>query len=244
MSASGVPGLPPVGQQHDPGVVEPRSISSSARIIPFEARRAALRRSSFAPSAAPHRVARPRPSLRLRSSTRRTRSAAARPRRRRPRQAAAGRHSGASPLRGPCRHGTARGFHPRSGRRDARCPRPRPRRREAGRELGERHVDRDVVAEPGDGTLKTVSGRGGRPPEGADLGDAVTELRGALEPDSRTRSRSTLRGRARRSGTRAGRPCRRRPSRSSRVYLHVRQPSPPQTPHDTSGSIDGSVNGK
>ena len=27
-------------------------------------------------------------------------------------------------------------------------------------------------------------------------------------------------------------------------YLHVRQPSPSQIPHETSGSIDGSVNGK
>src|SRR5207253_9408382 len=27
-------------------------------------------------------------------------------------------------------------------------------------------------------------------------------------------------------------------------YLHVRQPAPPQIPHETSGSIEGSVNGK
>ena len=217
-SASGVPGSAS-GEQHDPGVVGAEAdlvLGEDHPVRDLAAHLAALERQPVREHRAGQRDR--RPSRRRRSSTRRRRSSAARPRRRRPSSAAAGRRSGASPPRAPGRPGRGRGCRPASAT---------PRRsialdlggrdREPRRELLQRHLDRHVLAQPGDGDAhqNCLSTRRSPSQSGADVGDVVAQLRGALEPAAEREARSTPPGRGRRSRTRAGRPCRRRPSRSS-----------------------------
>ena len=77
-----------------------------------------------------------------------------------------------------------------------------------------------------------------------DVGEVVLSCATRSMPAAEGEARTTPPGRGRRSRTRAGRPCPSRPSRASPSSWHVRQPSPPQIPQETSGSIEGSVNGK
>ena len=81
-------------------------------------------------------------------------------------------------------------------------------------------------------------------PEQAERRQAVAEHGDPLEAEPEREAATTPRGRARRTRRASGRPCPSRPSRSSPSSCRPDSRRPSQRKQETSGSIDGSVNGK
>ena len=203
------PGLG-LGQQHDPGVVGAeldlvlgedhpvRELAANLALLELQPAREHARRAARRPRSRPRR-----------SSRRRRRSGAARPPPRRRGRAGAGRRSGAcrprarAPTRKrprlPSSSGTPRRSMPSTSAVETES--------RVG-ELVERHLERDVLPQPGDrDSQNCLSTRRSPSQSGADVREVVLELRDALDPAAEGEARSTPRGRCRRSRTRAGRPC-------------------------------------
>src|SRR5262249_34498136 len=117
--------------------------------------------------------------------------------------------------------------------------------REPVGELLQWHIDRHVVAQPSDGHSHQNCLSTRRPPSqsGRMSGKLWRSCATRSMPQPNAKPVHSLGSRPKFSNTR-GSTIPEPPISSQPVYLHVRQPSPPQTPHETSGSIDGSVNGK
>ncbi len=96
------------------------------------------------------------------------------------------------------------------------------------------------------GTLitRTASARVGRPPRGRGCPECRDVAARCARARSRRRSRSTRSGSRPTFSKTRGSTIPAPPISIQPENLHVRQPAPSQIPHETSGSIDGSVNGK
>src|SRR5262245_46839402 len=119
------------------------------------------------------------------------------------------------------------------------------RDRELRGEVVDRHLDRHVVAQPGDrdthqnclSTRRSPSQR--RRMSGMSCRSCAARSRPQPKAKPLHSSGSSPTFSKTRGSTMPAPPISIQP-----VYLHVRQPAPPQMPHETSGSIDGSVKGK
>src|SRR5262249_21003665 len=112
------------------------------------------------------------------------------------------------------------------------------------RELGERHVDRHVVAQPADGDSQNcLSTRRSGDQSGRISSMSYRSCADRSRPQPNAKPLHSSGSTPTFSKTR-GSTMPAPPSSIQPLNLHVRQPTPPQTPQDTSGSIDGSVNGK
>src|SRR5581483_4740995 len=131
---------------------------------------------------------------------------------------------------------------------DARAHDPldlRRRNREPGRELVERHLERHVLREPREryahqnclSTRRSPSHSARMSGMSCRSCAARSSPQPNANPPHSSGSRPTFRNTC---GSTTPAP----PISIQPENLHVRQPAPPQTPHDTSGSIDGSVNRK
>src|SRR4051812_40452867 len=117
--------------------------------------------------------------------------------------------------------------------------------RELGSELVERQLERHVLAQPADRDAhqNCLSTRRS-PSQSARMSGmswrscaARSSPQPNANPDQRSGSTPTF---SNTCGSTTPAP----PISSQPLYLQVRQPEPPQIPQETSGSIDGSVNGK
>src|SRR4029079_19790679 len=118
------------------------------------------------------------------------------------------------------------------------------RDRESCRQLVQLHVDGDVVPQPGDRDSQNCLRTRRSPSQSARMSAkwyfscATRSMpQPNANPDHASGSTPTF---SRTRGSTIPAP----PISSHPECLHVRQPSPPQIPQETSGSIDGSVNGK
>ncbi len=217
-SASGVPGSVPSASSMMPAWSWPRSTSSSARIIPSDVSPRTLRRSSVTPfgSTAPGSA---------------TATVAPAPKFQAPQTIERGSPSPTSTCVNcnrsafgcltasrtvPTRNSSRFPFASETPRRSspstsADATEKRVASSASGISIGTYSRSQLIGTR-----IRTASARGGRPPRGRGCRECRAAAAPCARAHSRTRSRSRHRDPVRRSRRRAGRPCRRRPSRSSR----------------------------